>query len=142
MTSRFSAEPHEVLFAFVRDRLGIGWSEDLRLIGRFDDGELVGVVAFNNLTGSSCHMHLCGDKKGWLTRRFLREVFGYVFHTLQYNVVYGLVPSSCKEALDLDLRLGATPLLFLEGAHPDGGIHMLEIRKETCRWLKKEATDV
>lgn len=84
---------------------------------------------------------MAGDGN-WITREFIRRAFGYPFSTLNLAMVFGVVPSGNTVALDIDLRLGFEELLFVPGAHPDGGLHFLQLTKE--KWLStkygKEST--
>lgn len=139
MSSFLTGEPKFVLFDFLNKRIRLAWSQDLRLIGRVEDGALIGVVGFNNITGTSCHMHFAGDVKGWLSRKVLRESFRYAFETLGCKVVYGAVSSGNEEALEIDRRIGFKDVVFLKDAHPDGGTYLLEMRKEDCRWLTRNS---
>lgn len=126
-----------VLWDFLRERVGIPWSSDLICIGRVENNELVGVVGFHNFTGTSCHMHMAGDGGRWINKQFIRAAFGYVFEILNLTMVFGIVPSGNIRALGIDRRLGFEELLYIPGAHPDGGIHILQMKREQCRWLRK-----
>lgn len=126
-----------VLWEFLRDRIGIPYSTDLICIGRIMEGTLAAVVGFNNFTGTSCHMHMAGDHPRWMSRAFLRAAFRYPFETLDLTMVFGIVPSGNIRALGIDRKLGFRELIFIPGAHPDGGIHILQMTRDECRWLRK-----
>jgi len=125
-----------VLWEYLMDRIGLPWSTDATALGRVRDGRLIGVVGFNNFTGTSCYMHMAGEP-GWMNRDFLREAFRYPFQTLDLTMVFGVVPSGNIRALGIDRKLGFVELLYIPGAHPDGGIHLLQLKRENCRWLRK-----
>ncbi len=131
-----TTEKQEVLYQFLRDKVGIPWSSDLVCIGEVHEGGLVAVVGYNAFTGTSCQMHMAGDHPRWMTRKFLYEAFRYPFETLGLTMVLGNVPSGNIRALRIDLKLGFTELLYIPGAHPDGGIHLLQMKRENCRWLR------
>lgn len=124
-----------VLFDWLHQRIGLAWSVDFKAIGRVVNGELVGVVGYNNHTGSSCQIHMAGDHKHWITPTLLRTAFHLPFNNWGYQVLFGAVPSGNQEALDIDLRLGFTTMATVPGAHPDGALHMLMMRREDCRWI-------
>lgn len=126
-----------VLWEFLRDRIGIPYSTDLICIGRVMDGRLAAVVGFNNFTGTACHMHMAGDHPRWISRGFLRAAFQYPFETLGLTMVFGVVPSGNIRALGIDRKLGFRELIYIPGAHPDGGIHILQMKRDECRWLRK-----
>jgi RimJ/RimL family protein N-acetyltransferase len=124
-----------VLWKFLQDRIGIHWSTDLVCLGRIVRGKLIGVVGFNNFTGTSCHIHMAGDP-GWISREFIRASFGYVFEEGGLTMVFGIVPSGNIRALGIDRKLGFRELIYIPGAHPDGGLHILQMKREDCRWLR------
>jgi len=126
-----------VLWEFLRDRIGIPYSTDLMCLGRVKDDRLIAVVGYNNFTGTSCHMHMAGDDSRWMNKRFIYEAFRYPFQTLDLTMVFGIVPSGNIRALGIDLKLGFRELIFIPGAHPDGGIHILQMTRDECRWLRK-----
>jgi RimJ/RimL family protein N-acetyltransferase len=105
-------------------------------LGRVVDGELVGVVGFNGYNGASIQMHMAGDGGRWITRKLIREAFRYAFKTCGCEVVFGMVPSGNRTALDIDLRLGFQEVAVVPDAHPDGALHILAMRRDECRWLR------
>lgn len=141
MSSFLTSKAPFVLFEFLKKHTGIAWSEDLRLIGKVEDGELVGVIGYSDMTGSSCQMHLAGIRKGWISRRVLREMFCYPFITLDYKVAYATIASGNLESLDIARRMGFREIVFLTDAHPDGGSHLLKLTREDCKWLRRGNSD-
>lgn len=130
--------PPAVLWEWLSERVGLAYSTDFFAIGRVVDNTIVGVVGYNNFTGTSCHMHMAGDGPRWVNRAFLHQAFRYPFELLGLQMVFGVVPSGNTRALKMDLKLGFHELIYIPGAHPDGGIHILQMKKEECRWLRKE----
>lgn len=128
--------PPLVLHAWLAERIGLPWSTDFKALGRVEDDRIIAVVGFEGFTGTACRMHMAGDKKGWMTRDFIRKAFNYPFNVLGLNMVFGLVPSGNTEALDVDRRLGFRELMYIPGAHPDGGLHLLQMLRTQCRWLE------
>jgi len=124
-----------VLHNYLLKRIGVPWSVDFRALGRVVDGELIGVVGYEGFNGASCRMHMAGDP-GWMNREFIRKAFNYPFKILNLPMVFGVVPSGNKTALDIDFRLGFTELLKVEGAHPDGALHFLQLKRED--WLESK----
>ncbi len=125
-----------VLWEFLQERIGIPYSTDLICIGRVRDSKLIAVVGYNNFTGTSCHMHMAGDDTRWMNRGFTLAAFSYPFETLGLTMVFGIVPSGNIRALGIDRKLGFRELIYIPGAHPDGGIHILQMKREECRWLR------
>lgn len=125
-----------VLHAWLKERIKLPWSEDFKALARVIDGEIVGCVGYEGFTGTSCMMHMAGARPGWFNREFMRMAFRYPFEVLGLDMVFGRVPSGNTVALDIDLRLGFKELIFLEGAHPDGGIHLLQLKRED--WMRSK----
>lgn len=133
--------PPMVLHDWLHKRIGLPWSTDFRALARIVDGQIVGCVGYEGFTGTSCRMHMAGEGN-WITREFIRKAFGYPFNVLHLPMVFGVVPSGNKTALEIDLRLGFTEIMYVDGAHPDGGLHFLQLKREV--WLRtkygKEST--
>lgn len=138
MSSFYTDQPPLVLHNWLASRIGLPWSTDFRALAKVEDLEIIAVVGFEGFTGTSCRMHMAGTKKGWITRDFIKRAFNYPFNVLGLTMVFGLVPSGNTEALDVDLRLGFRELLYIPGAHPDGGLHLLQMLRSQCRWLERE----
>jgi RimJ/RimL family protein N-acetyltransferase len=95
----------------------------------------MGVVGFDGYNGASVMMHVYGEGN-WVSRDLLKVAFDYPFNHLNCNLVMGLVPSGNKEALRMNRHLGFKVETTLEGAHPDGALILMVMRREECRWLK------
>lgn len=124
-----------VLYEWLNARIGLAYATDFKALGRVVDKNIIGVVGYTGHTGASCQMHMAGDGPYWVNRQFLRRAFALPFLGWGYQVVLGIVPSGNAQALDMDKRLGFTEVATIEGAHPDGALHILEMRKENCRWV-------
>lgn len=135
MSEFFTSTPPLVLHKWLNDRIGLHWSTDFRALARIVDSEPVGVVGYEGFTGTACRMHMAGEGR-WITRKFIRMALRYPFVVLDLKMVFGVVPSGNKVALDIDLRLGFTELIYVPGAHPDGGLHFLQLTKEN--WLRSK----
>ena len=130
--------PPMVLWKYLNERTGVQWSADFKALARVEDMEIQGVVGYNNFTGSSCQMHYAGESKHWMTREHIRASFRYPFITLGLKVILLVVPSGNTHALKVDRKFGFKDLIYIPDAHPDGGLHILQMRKEECRWLGSE----
>lgn len=100
------------------------------------DGRIIGCVGYEGFTGTSCRIHMAGEGPGWISRDFIRYTFRYPFDVLGLNMVFGVVPSGNTTALKIDLKLGFTELIYIEGAHPDGGLHLLQLTRENWKRSK------
>ena len=125
-----------VLHDWLKERIKLPWSEDFRALARVKDGEIIGCVGYEGFTGTACMMHMAGTKPGWFNRQYMRLAFNYPFEIFGLKMVFGRVPSGNTKALEIDLRLGFKELIYIEGAHPDGGIHLLQLKRED--WMRSK----
>jgi len=128
-------EPEMVLYDWLASRIGISWSTDFRALGRVVDDKLIGVVGYNAFTETSCQMHMAGDK-GWMTHEFVCRMFRYPFVEMGLLVVIGVVEGNNTHALQLYERLGTRSVVVIPDAHPNGGLHLVQMRREWCRWIQ------
>jgi RimJ/RimL family protein N-acetyltransferase len=124
-----------VLYDWLDKRISLAWSTDFRALGRVIDGKLVGVVGYNGFNGASCQMHMAGDGLHWINKQFIRKAFELPFVQWKLNMVMGLVPSGNESALVIDKKLGFQEVATIDGAHPDGALLILMMKRENCRWL-------
>ena len=135
MSGFFTSTPPLVLHKWLHDKIGLPWSTDFRALARVVDSEIIAVVGYEGFTGTACRMHMAGEGH-WISREFIRLAFAYPFRTLDLQMVFGVVPSGNERALDIDLRLGFKQILYVPGAHPDGGLHFLQFTREN--WLRSK----
>ncbi len=130
-----------VIHDWLKQRIGLPWSTDFKAFARVVDGKIVGVVGYEGFTGTCCRIHMAGEGN-WINREFIKLAFDYPFKLLDLPMVFGVVPSGNTRALELNKKLGFKQLLYVEGAHPDGGLHFLQLKRED--WMRtrhgKEST--
>jgi len=128
----------EVLARWLCERIGLMPSPHLRCIANVNrDGKILGVVGFDGWNGASCQMHVAGEGN-WVTRDLLFAGFDYPFNVAGCRVVLGLVPSGNKQALRFDKHVGFEEVARIKDAHPDGELILLKMRRENCRYLRKQ----
>ncbi len=132
----FVDHPHRVLYNWLAPRIKLTWSDDFRGLARIRDDVIVGCVGYEGFTGTSCRIHMAGDAPGWMNRDFIRLAFRYPFDVLDLKMVFGVVPSGNVAALKIDLKLGFEELLYVPEAHPDGGLHFLQLTRE--KWKRSK----
>lgn len=99
------------------------------------NGNIIGMVGYDGWTPNSCAMHVAIEKP-IAVRRLVRPAFGIPFLELKKHVVLGTVLTTNEAALKLDLHLGFTKLTTIRDGWKEGvGIHLLEMRRENCRWI-------
>lgn len=118
---------------------GLARSDDMQAIGLRRAGQLVAGVAYEGHNGRNVWMHVAAVPGGhWMTRDFLRAVFGYPFLVCGVDRVSGYVNASNAAARRLDEHLGFRVEATLAGAAPDGGdVLVYVMRRQDCRFIKR-----
>lgn len=104
-------------------------------IAREEDGELLGGVIYQNFTHESIAMHVAGLRDDWITRDLIWVCFHYPFVQLGVKRIFGQVPETNTKALEFDLRFGFKILTKIDGVFSDGGVFVLVLEKNDCKWL-------
>jgi len=124
----------DVLASWLCKRIGLTPSPNIKCIGQVQDDELVGVVGFDGYNKARVIMHVAGEGN-WCSRSLLFATFDYPFRQLGCNVVLALVPSGNANALHFNRRIGFDTIVTLQGAHPDGALILMTMRRDQCRFL-------
>ena len=99
------------------------------------DGRILGMVAYDGYRPNSVNMHMALDWRS-AARHLLRPAFHGAFVELGRGIVYGQVLSSNPRSLALCLHLGFREVARLKDAwEPGVDIHLVEMRRDECRWL-------
>jgi hypothetical protein len=126
----------DILASWLCKHIGYVPTPNIKCIGQVDhNGNLIGVVGFDGYNGASVSMHVAGHGN-WCTRSMLYATFHYPFVALRCRMVIGLVPSGNHAAIRFNERIGFSHRLALEGAHPDGALLLMTMRREDCRFLE------
>ena len=125
-----------MLSHWLQERIGLVPTPNLRCIGNFLNGKLMGVVGYDNFNGASIMMHSAGEGN-WLTKEMLHAVFHYPFDVCKVNMVLGLVPSGNGQAIRFNHHIGFKTLTEIPGAHPDGSLVIMAMRRRECRYLNR-----
>ena len=118
------------------EKLGRVCTPHMVCIGNEVGGELVGVIGFDEWNGASCQMHMAGTGN-WVTREFIRIVFGYVFLQEKLRKVIGIIPSSNTKSIRFAQHVGFTIEHVIEDAHLDGALTVLSMRPQECRFIRQ-----
>jgi hypothetical protein len=106
------------------------------VISREKNGELLGGVIFTGYTGASVHIHVGAFDPKWINPDMLWVTFHYPFIQLGCKVLFGQIPETNSKALEFDLKLGFKIVTRVDDVFPDGGLILVAMRREECRWLK------
>lgn len=132
------SQPTDLLTTWLCDRIGYVPTPNMRCIGRVStQGHLMAVIGFDGWNGACCEMHVAGEGN-WISRDLLFAAFDYPFNVGNCSLVIGRIPSGNKSALKLNLHLGFKVEHTIEGAHPDGSLVIMTMRRAECRWLERK----
>jgi hypothetical protein len=106
----------------------------LRGIKLVDGTEVIACAGFDYWTPNSAQMHIWVGRI--LTRRFIKEVFTYLFVTNKKELAIGVTPGDNKAALDFNRRIGFRKVYEVKDGW-DLGTSMViqELRKHECIWI-------
>lgn len=110
-------------------------SKTCTAIGLERDGELIGGVVFDHYNVQSIAMHVASSEENWLTRDFLRAVFGYPFGQLGVKKIIGLVDSNNHQARKFDENIGFQLEAVIKDAGRTGDLLIYSMTLQQCRFL-------
>jgi hypothetical protein len=133
-----SSDCQEKLALWLCEKIGLIATPDLRCIASIGvNGDILGVVGFDQYNGASIVMHAAGTAN-WVTRSLLWACFDYPFNICKVNMVMGFIPSGNTDALRFNTHVGFETKNVLEGAHPDGSLVLMTMRRDQCRYILKD----
>jgi RimJ/RimL family protein N-acetyltransferase len=106
-------------------------------IGQEKDGELVGVVAFNNISDKSCQFHVASTTEYWVTRKLLFAMFDYPFNKLKVKVILAPISKDNKKSLNFGRKLGFQQVADIPYGHPNGDLIVMAMKRNQCNWLQQ-----
>lgn len=121
--------------AWIEERTKAVLTRDARAVVAEEDGQIVGMVAFDAWTENAAQAHMAVVHPGvWL--RLLRPGFHYVFEQAKKGILVGVIPSHNEASVRFSMGLGFKPIARIrDGWAPNDDMVMLEMRRETCRFL-------
>ena len=130
---------HPALLQFANAVLEVNFvPEECRWIGSVtDDMQIMGVVVYSRWTKHNCEMSVASVTPRFMTRAFLKVVFGYPFNELGMARVTAVVEADNHKALDMNRGLGFKDEGILRNWYGEGrdGV-VMGMLKDECKWLK------
>lgn len=127
-------------FPWLEERTGCVLTRNARAIEAVDDsGRVRGMVAFDAWTSNSVQAHMAVDAPV-VWRALLPAAMDYAFRQAGKGLLLGIIPSHNARSVGFTRHVG-----FREAYRvPDGwalgdDLVVMELRREECRWLRKEA---
>lgn len=109
---------------------------DVVISSETKEGKLLGGVIYQEFTGASIGCHIAGFDPRWLSKKLLWILFSYPFEQLQLKKIFVQVPTSNPHSLEFCTKLGFNTAAILDDVYPNGGLVIMEMRREDCRWTK------
>lgn len=101
-------------------------------------GNIQVMVGLDFWTPNSVQIHIYIANPKHLTRKFIREVFNYIFVTCQRGLVVGITPSDNAAALELNRRIGFKQTYrVVDGWISGVDMVLQEMRVNDCKWLRR-----
>ena len=138
---RFEASTEQEI-DWIRTKLNIAKIEDTKGISALSDsGELYGVCAMESWTEGSVHIHVVINNPICLKKyTFVKEVCNYIFNIGGRSTIVGIVGADNKKILSFGKRLGSKEIARIKDGFKFGtDTVILELRREDCKWIDKEA---
>lgn len=123
------------------DRTGYDPAPGFRgLVAVGEDSRIRGFIGFDRWTPASACMHVAVDSPG-SCRGLLRAAFGYLFEETGRALARAEVRAGNAASLEATRRVGFREVFRTPGGWAAGEdlVHF-EMRRDECRWLKKERT--
>ena len=107
-------------------------------MGLEQDGEIVAGIVMNNFNGANATCHIAVDKPSKAMIRLLQEFCHYAFNVCKLKRITGMVPSNEPKIIAFDKHLGFEEEFVMKDGAMGADMHVLVMRPDTCRWLRKE----
>jgi L-amino acid N-acyltransferase YncA len=132
-----SSENQVALKSWLCERIVLAPTEFMQCIGSIIGGRIKGVIGYDGYNGASIMMHAAGEP-GWFTKDVLEAAFDYPFNVCRVNMIIGLVPSGNTDAIKFNNHIGFKTEITLVGAHPDGALLLMTMKRGECRYLNRK----
>lgn len=135
MTIR-AAAPHELGWLRIRS----GWvpTEAARGIVAVTGEDIQGMVVLDEWTPNSARIHVAIERP-WLCRGLTEAAFAYPFLEAGKGLLLATIPADNQRCLALVKRLGFVEThRVVDGWACGVALVMMEMRKETCRYLRHQ----
>lgn len=129
----------ERIGAWVAQQVGQGadWGSFYAL-GIIQGDEVIAGVVFNNFNGANATCHIAIARHTRLVPEMITAACRYAFEFCSLKRLTGMVPSNEPKILAFDKHLGFEEEFLMKDGAPGADMHILVMRPDTCRWLRKE----
>lgn len=121
---------------WAEQQLQVRFGRQVKWLSTLDDeGNLLGVVVYNNFTQANCEMSVAAASPTFLNRRALKAFFGYPFNQLGCCRVTAVAASGNTVSYNFLRRLGFSVEGCLRKWFGTSDGLALGLLKEECKWL-------
>ena len=100
--------------------------------------EIIAGVVINNMNGANATCHIAIAYPTKMIIPLFEHVCEYAFNQCKLKRITGMVPSNEPKILAFDKHLGFEEEFVMKDGAPGADMHILVMRPDTCRWLRKE----
>lgn len=129
----------ERIGAWVAQKVGQGadWGS-FYAMGVVRGDEVIAGVVINNFNGANATCHIAIAYQTRMIIPLFEAVCDYAFRQCGLKRLTGMVPSNEPHILAFDKHLGFEEEFLMKDGAPGADMHILVMRPDTCRWLRKE----
>ena len=127
-------------FGWLVERTQCGVTGGFRAIKAIDDaGRILGMVGYDCWTENAVQAHMAVDTPmAW--RALTGPAFAYPFQECGLGVMLAVIPAGNARSVHLAKRFGFVETYRVKDGWANGeDLVFLEMRREACRWLEREA---
>lgn len=110
---------------------------DARAVVAEEDGQIVGMVAFDSWTENAAFAHMAVDSpRAWL--RLLRPAFQFVFEQAGKGIILAAISEANQRSFRFATGIGFVPRFKVKDGQAVGeDLVLCEMRREWCRFLER-----
>lgn len=119
------------------DRTHVALTVDARAVVAEEDGQIVGMVAYDSWTENAVFAHMAvTSPRVWL--RLLRPAFQYVFQQAGRGIILAAISERNPRSFRFATGIGFLPRFKVKDGQAAGeDLVLFEMRREWCRFLER-----
>ena len=135
----FHAMESEEEWDWIAARAECVYCADSKGMVAYEDGKLVGAVAFDHWSHNSVHIHIAVDNMLIFKHGWPEAVFDYIFNQCDKGIILGITPACNERSVRFIKHIGFVEVFRLKDGFEEGiDFVVTEYRKENCKYIRKE----
>jgi hypothetical protein len=124
---------------WIKSRAKILLVEDSSGLVVENNGIIQAIAVFDSFTRNACNVHFAIDNPRVIKHGFIHEICRHLFHVCSRSRIFGTVPSNNTKSLKLTKHIGMQEIARIPNALAEGVDYIImEMTKETCRWIEQK----